>query len=315
MILHQLHGAPEPGLARALSAFEQGFSYPLGPGRSFRISHGADYPRFYRAMGQAACFVLERDGQVVGVLGVALRRLSLPGGQERRVAYLGDMKVLTEARHGRVLPSLMAAAKEWIEPEAQAAFGVVMDGTRVTPERYTGRLGIPPFGELAKITVLSLAAAHDAAIPREACQQPIEAVRQCHRRLTAGGVTCLDGDLCERSESAPLGLILPTGQACGVLEDTRRAKRLIDSTGAEMQSAHLSSFAYQDLDSALKLLQLARRLAAERGFPALFVAVPEPVAGALIQALGSVLLAVAPATVFGTGLSPGMLWHINTSEI
>lgn len=315
MILHRLQAAPKPGLARALSAFEQSFSYPLGPGRSFRISHGADYPRFYRAMGQAACFVVERDGQVAGVLGVALRRLALPGAQEQPVAYLGDMKVLTEARHGRVLPRLMAAAREWIAPEAQAAFGVVMDGTRVTPERYTGRLGIPPFGELAKITVLSLAAAQDAAIPSEACQQPIEAVRRNHRQLTAGGVTCLDGDPCERSESTPLGLILPSGKACGVLEDTRRAKRLIDSTGAEMQSAHLSAFAYQDLDSALQLLQLARWFAAERGFPALFVAVPEPRAGALIEALGDALLAVAPATVFGAGLSPGMLWHINTSEI
>ena len=46
----------------ALARFEEQFTYPLGPGRTLRISHGDDYPRFFRAIGDAACFVAERSG-------------------------------------------------------------------------------------------------------------------------------------------------------------------------------------------------------------------------------------------------------------
>ena len=66
MNLHHLSGPPTPELARALATFEEQFTYPLGPDRWFRISHGDDYPRFFRAIGEAACFVAERDGRVVG---------------------------------------------------------------------------------------------------------------------------------------------------------------------------------------------------------------------------------------------------------
>src|SRR5437588_48708 len=93
-----LQDPPAPDLARALEVFEEQFSYPLGPGRTFRISHGADYPRFFRAMGEAAVFVAEREGQVLGTVGAALRRLRTPDGTEARVAYLGDLKVLPAAR-------------------------------------------------------------------------------------------------------------------------------------------------------------------------------------------------------------------------
>ena len=62
MNVHALSAPPPTALARALDRFEGQFRYPLGPGRSFRISHGDDYPRFFRAMGEGACFVAERDG-------------------------------------------------------------------------------------------------------------------------------------------------------------------------------------------------------------------------------------------------------------
>ena len=64
MIVHELHGPPAPELARALAEFEAGFTYPLGPGRTFHICHGDDYPCFFRAMGEAACFVAEQKGRV-----------------------------------------------------------------------------------------------------------------------------------------------------------------------------------------------------------------------------------------------------------
>ena len=53
MIVQRIHSPPDPELADALSAFEQHFRYPLGRTRTFRISHGPDYPRFFRAMGKA----------------------------------------------------------------------------------------------------------------------------------------------------------------------------------------------------------------------------------------------------------------------
>jgi hypothetical protein len=54
MIVHQLCSAPSPSQAKALAEFEGQFNYPLGAGRSFRISHGEDYPRFFRAIGKAS---------------------------------------------------------------------------------------------------------------------------------------------------------------------------------------------------------------------------------------------------------------------
>jgi len=68
----------------------------------------------------------------------------------------------------------------------------------------------------------------------------------CYLQLTGGCYASLDGNPAERSETSPLWLLEPDGSACGRLEDTRRAKRLIADDGVEMRSAHLSCFAYQD---------------------------------------------------------------------
>src|SRR5207248_147124 len=45
MTVYALRDRPPPALALALTAFEHQFTYPLGPGRTFRLSHGDDYPR------------------------------------------------------------------------------------------------------------------------------------------------------------------------------------------------------------------------------------------------------------------------------
>src|SRR5262249_20302053 len=128
-------------LARALDRFEEQFRYPLGPGRFFRIAHGEDYARFFRAMGEGTCFVAEREGSILGVVSAALRRLILPGREERLAVYLGDLKIDPPARGGRTLPRLAGAVRQWVGTRADAAFAVVMDGTRATPPRYTGRVG------------------------------------------------------------------------------------------------------------------------------------------------------------------------------
>jgi hypothetical protein len=113
----------------------------------------------------------------------------------------------------------------------------------------------------------------------------------------------------------PLWLMEPGGRACGRLEDTHRAKRLIADDGQELRSAHLSCFAYNDVRAGVELLRLALRHAARRGLPALFVAVAPADAEDICRPLGETGPVLAPATIFGTGLPAGPAWTINTAEI
>src|SRR5258707_1169046 len=110
MNIHALRDAPPPRLATALAEFEARFAYPLGPGRSFTISHGDDYPRFFRAMGPATCLIAEKEGRVLGAIGVAIRPLLMADGSERQVAYIGDLKVDPGVRGTLVFLRLAQAA-------------------------------------------------------------------------------------------------------------------------------------------------------------------------------------------------------------
>jgi hypothetical protein len=313
MMVHTWSAPPPAEWAQPLARFETQFTYPLGPGRSFRISHGDDYPRFFRAMGEAACFVAEHEGEVLGTLGAALRRLRLPDGQECAAVYLGDLKVAPAARGGRSILRLVGAAQQWAAGRAEAAFSVVMDGTAATPPRYTGRLGIPAFCELDHILVLRLPATAVGHQRHNALATDAAQGGACYRRLSAGRCTCLDGLPEERSQMAPLWLMTADGRACGRLEDTRRAKRLI-SEGEELTSAHLSCFAFADAAAGVALLWAARDHAARLGLPAVFTAVAPAEAEVLAAGLDGGDIVPAPATVYGSGLRPGP-WSINTAEI
>lgn len=312
MNLHALTAAPGPALAAALARFEEQFTYPLGPEQSFRISHGDDYPRFFRAVGDAVCFVAERNGEVLGVLCLAVTQVHTAEGSEVPAIYLGDLKVAPTARGGRVLTRMAAAAGGWCRGRATCGFGVVMDGTRVTPDRYTGRLSIPQFREVAKIAVLRLPASdsRDENWHADAATGP-----ECFARLAAGRVHTNGGIAAERSETPPQWLVAPDGSACGRFEDTRRAKRLITNDGSEMLSAHLSCIGYANHTALAELLRVACGLAGEQGFPALFAAVPADEATAILAHLNQPGIVVAPATVFASGFPSDQLWSINTAEI
>jgi hypothetical protein len=316
MNLLRLTGPPPPDLTRALAAFEERFTYPLGPGRSFRIDHGDDYPRFFRAIGDAVCVVAQRQGRVFGTVAVAVRRLALPGGGERRAAYLADLKIDPEARGGFVLRRLAHEALALARP-AGAAFSIVMEGTRVTPLAYTGRAGIPAFGELGRIAVLHLAADGAAAAEDRGDYfgAPGPDGPDCYLRLSRGRYASPGGAPAERSEMVPAWLVLPDGSACGQLEDTRRAKRLLADDDSELRSAHLSHFAFRTPEAGAELVRAALGRAARLGFPALFVAVAAAEAPLLCERLGVREVVVAPAAVYGAGLEPGPGWNVNTSEI
>lgn len=316
MRIHDLHESPAPPLSDSLMAFERAFVYPLGPGRTFRIEHDRDYPRFYRAIGDGHCFVSEQDDRVLGVAAIAIRPLQLPDDRHVPVAYIGDVKVAFGPRRGVVLLRTARVAEAWCRMRVAAAFGIVMDGTPVVPTAYTGRLGIPAFAEVGKVIVFRFRCTDvrtaDGGKPIQAAEP---AGRECFRRLSTGRYACAPGAIAQRSEIAPEWFVLGDGVACGCLEDTRRAKRLIADDGAEMLSAHFSAFAYRDARFGADLLRHALGRASALGFPALFVAVPLSEADALQAALPDVEAVRAPATVFAHGLEPGPLWNVNTSEI
>jgi hypothetical protein len=317
MNVHRLDGPPPPELARALAEFEAQFRYPLGPGRWFRLSHGEDYTRFFRAMGDATCCVVEKQGQVLGSLAVVWRRLAGPDGEERMAAYIADLKIAREGRGGIVLRRLAQEAWAVVSSRSSVAepagFAVVMDGTEATPPAYTGRAGIPKFIELGKIDVLRIPTPGSGSID-DRFHASESAVRSCCAGLARSGYASPGGTPYLRSEMESAWLMTPDGSACGLLEDTRRAKRLIASDGVEMVSAHLSYFGYRRPADGRGLLEDALALAGSRGVPALFVAIPEGRKEELCCNLRSEVV-VAPATVYGTGLEPGLSWSINTAEI
>ncbi|HZL36246.1 MAG TPA: GNAT family N-acetyltransferase [Tepidisphaeraceae bacterium] len=319
MTLHELRDQPSAARTRALASFEEKFTYPLGPGRWFRISHGDDYPRFFRSMGEATCLIVEDEGRVLGAVGIAIRPLILSDGQMCPTAYIGDLKVDPDLHGSRVFLTLARAALNWARPRVGTAVGVVMDGTRALPSLYTGRVGIPSFQEVGKLLIfrLPITRPQNPNIPKSDDEWSALADRgeERHRVLSRGRCYFAGGTPADRSAIAPQWLIHPQGLACGRLEDTRLAKRLIDNAGNEMLNAHLACFAWNDPTAASELLQATRRRAAALGFDGLFTTISPGEMPALRGALNLSELIVAPASVFGAGLESGLAWNINSSEI
>jgi hypothetical protein len=297
----------------ALAAFEEQFSYPLGPSARFSISHCGDYLRFFDAMGPACCVVVRQGGAVLGAISMAVRRLLLADGTQRAVGYVGDLKIAPAARGGWVLARLAREAKRWLEPRVDAALAIVMDGTGVLPPIYTGRAGLPAFKPIGRVTLLRLPT--DAADDTEVPSAPLARAAQVFAALTRGRLALPLENAAGRSEITPQALVNATGTACGVLEDTRRAKRLMETGGREIFSAHLSGFAYRTIGEGASLLSAARRLARNEGHPALFVSVASPDADAIRAAVAPCVPTLATATVFGANLRASDYWNINTSEI
>lgn len=312
MNVHELMKPPPAWLSQALAEFEAQFRYPLGPGRSFRISHGRDYVTFFQAMGEARVFVAERGGIVLGTLAAIVRTLRFPDGETRRVAYLCDLKVTPQARGGRALFLLLNALQDRLKAPCQGyAYAVVMNGTPRTPGEYSGQLGLPAFEKLDEFAILRIptsgASSGDHGI--QASQNAVEAT---YGRLTQGQYTPLSGDSAVRSQMPPV--YLESTDACGVLEDTRLGKRLIDDAENEMVSAHLSRFAYAEVTAGARLLNRALARAKDAGFPALFTALPASGAARLAEYLPPQTV-LTSASVYACGFTGKAAWRIDTAEI
>jgi hypothetical protein len=312
--IHYLDAMPEPILAEALKEFESEFHYPLGKVRWFSISHGDDYTRFFRAIGNARCFVAERDGKVTGVVSVSRCRLRGPDGDVIDAAYFSDLKVAVSSG-GRTLLKLLRDSVAWArETPTTPGFSIIMDGTTRDPTSYTGRLGIPKYVELAKLMILRIPS--DRLVdPGAAVEASLSQVRERFRRFTPNQFATEGGDSVTRSQIEASGMILDNGRACGIVEDTRRCKLLYRDDGSEMISAHLSCFGYRSPADAVTLLNSAASWCRETGLPALFVSLPTADSEAVLKLLPRNDIVQAPATVYGFGLPAGKNWSVNTSEI
>ncbi|RBP48007.1 hypothetical protein DES53_101807 [Roseimicrobium gellanilyticum] len=320
MKLHRLETSPPEWLGSALEKFECQFSYPLGEGASFRVTHGRQYMAFFQAMGEAVVFVAERNAEVLGTVAVIRRTLRYPDGHEATAYYVCDLKVSRARAGGLVLPWLMHAVRDHVIQSGLApVYGVVMNGTSRSPRQYTGRVAIPLFEPLAQIAVLRIPVEPPGGGALEFERTTLDHITAVRSSLHRAAWSTPLGSCTLRSEMPPVPVAMSQGRACGVVEDTRLGKQLILIGGGEMKSAHFSSFGFVDAISGLALIQAARAVASQQGFPALFLSVPKiECYDGLIQTLvGECGALEASATVFGAGFSKdaGGEWWINTSEI
>jgi len=324
VIVHELYEAPPHALAAALSDFEESFTYPLGDEERFHISHGEDYTRFFRAMGDSVTFVVtdKRAERVYATLSLVPRELVSPQGHKIHAVYLCDLKASPGIRRGWALLKVFDAAHAWalrLRPRVTAAYGVVMRGSERTPANYSGRLGMPAFRRVAEISILSVPTrlAAKGSVSRgtvEVERVSIDALADAFSELTRGSWVPRGGTRGDRSTVEGEAFRAVDGSACGLLEDTRNAKRLLLTGGREILSAHLSSFSARSSEGARALIDATRERAAELGFDSLFVSPPDSASGRLdLESLDGV--GVASADVFAVRVSSESPWAINTAEI
>src|SRR5207302_3292983 len=109
-------------------------------------------------------------------------------------------------RNGMVLIRLARAAEAWLRPQVQAGFGVVMSGTSLMPEIYTGRAGIPDFRELGRVTVLRISGGKGRNRNADQMRTTQEGGLECYGRLSQGQYACPAGTAWMRSEIEPVWL-------------------------------------------------------------------------------------------------------------
>ncbi len=242
-------------------------------------------------------------------------------GSRRVAAYVGDLKTVRDLRCAKAFVRMATSALAWgLGLGAEAVYGIVMDGTPRSPSSYSGRFGIPSFQAVSALRVLRFPVDRKDSEERDKSDgASLDEVDQVYVALSARepAFAPLGGAPTLRSAMAPVGILTPDRSACGVLEDTRLAKRLMESDHTEMRSAHLSRFAYANVEAGAAVIRAALfRTAKSGGESALFVSVPVGDT-ALWERLRAdhPALVEAPATVFGAGFPANRYWNVSTSEI
>lgn len=314
--IHFYTETPPSKISKALAEFERQFVYPLGNQRTFRIVHSEDYSLFFRAMGKGGCLVAESNGIVLGVIGFALRDLLFPDGTIQSTLYIGDLKIDPNARGGRIFYRLAQALQER-SSQVPYAYGIVMDGTNQTPLAYTGRAGLPLFEKIRKITLFRVPCSSQI-VPNELPENFLTTEEEgyaCYQDCTKGQYASGKSFSERRSQISAIWLKTKENSACGRLEDTRIAKRLITEEGEEIISAHLSYFAYRDQISAKRLICMAQYYAFEQDIPYFFVSIDTTEVAPFLDFFEKLQAYPASATIYGKNFEKELLWSVNTAEI
>ncbi|MCF8462663.1 MAG: GNAT family N-acetyltransferase [Rickettsiaceae bacterium] len=296
-------------LSHKVSEFERLFTYPLGQDRYFRIDHSPNYDAFYKAMGEAHTYYALYHDKIVASISYVIRTVKLHDHIDK-VAYLGDLKIHPDHQATRLFFSIAKHLQPILEREVSSAYGIVMDGTINTPEQYTGRLGIPKFERLKEVYVLRFDTKNcdtstDSHISKESCfetyqnlsSKPFASISNSHMRSAIAR---------EWFSTSKL--------ACGMLEDTRLAKRLFLESGEELRSAHLSYFVYDDVQQGFLVIKSALKRSFQLGFPAMFLALSKQQMDDLESHLIGTSYSMAKAAIYGTQKTYGEI-TINTAEI
>jgi hypothetical protein len=324
MIVNAFSSPLAKRLTEQLEEFETQFRYPLGPDNYFSISHGKEYLPFFMAMGAARLLVAEHNGKIVGTMVLVRRPMRIQSSDSCDVHhslksidahYICDLKISPTARSTSALARILQVAEEVVRSsESHMCYSVVMAGTTSQPVSYTGRRNIPKFeaaGEIAIVRFLS-ASGSDSADVMEASP---DLFNNTCERLSRQGIQPASCDSALRSIIPVERFVHRDGTAAGYLEDTRRGKRLIQASGEEIVSSHLSNLRASDPGAAADLIRFAFGRSMSLGFPAMFCSMPNSVWNPLQPKLQGLTYHQTTATVYAFGCPNGMNWWIDTSEI
>jgi len=305
-----------PDLVKAIDSFEKEFSYPLGAANRFRISHGETYSVFFQSIGESQSLIVEHDGIVCGAIGAALRTIFTPHGGTIKAAYIGDFKVSEKVRSSGVAYRLLKETQNWVLSATNYGFCIVMNGTSSSPLNYTGRLGITKFEFLGEVSILRIAI--ENFIGSQSCLvSRHKDASLLYKSLVAGRWSMLGGIPTLRSAVQPQWFVSHNNSACGLIEDTRKTKKLFTLSNEEIVSAHLSNFAYLNPSSGAEIIRRGIEYAAQFGFKSIFVAVTPDDAPIFRKILCSYQITQTQASIFGN--LPSVIstrqWAVNTSEI
>lgn len=324
MIVHAFSSPLPKRLTEQLEEFETQFRYPLGPDNYFSISHGKEYLPFFMAMGAATLLVAEHKGNIVGTMVLVRRPMRIessgsgdvePSPKSTEAHYVCDLKISPTARSTSALARMLRVAEEIVRSsESHMCYSVVMAGTSSQPVSYTGRMNVPKFeavGEIAIVRFLS-ASCDDSANVHEASPDLFDQICETLPRQGIQPALC---DSALRSIIPVQRFVHRDGTAGGCLEDTRRGKRLIQASGEEVVSSHLSNLRASDPQAAADLIRFAFGRSMSLGFPAMFCSMPTNVWNLLQPSLQGLTYHLTSATVYAYGFPNGMHWWIDTSEI
>ncbi len=282
-------------LNQALLEFEKGFQYPLSKEVSFLISHGPDYLRFFKSLGEVVLAVSFYNEKVVGVC-VGVKQKDVLG---RYCFYLCDLKVLSEYREMSVAYLVSKKLYQWCRQFGiNDFFAFVMGGTSKVSAFFRGRLDFPPLLIKHEYRVLRLDTEKrivtHGTIDQSADYQPLF-------KFNNG----------KESSSNCMELIGPSFS--GVLEDTLYGKKIMLNDGVELLSSHLSDIKFSQISDLVELLEEARVKSQKLKYPGLFVAIPERVYQQIRFNLFS--LSNSKMTMFTNMDFTGLNGTINTAEV